>query len=63
MSDKKVLVTSRGVYAVDKDGKTVELEQGSETTLEQKQAENLVKRGRVELVNNTSTKQSGKDSK
>ncbi len=63
MADKKVLVTTSGVYALDDKGNTVELAQGSEAILEQKQAESLAKRGRVELVNNSKPQSKSKSEK
>lgn len=53
MADKKVLVTSGGVYAFDKDGKTLPLEKGTEASIEAEQADKLVKQGRVGLVLNS----------
>ena len=52
MANKKVLVTSKGVYAVA-DGKTIELPLNSEQSIPADQAEKLVGRGRVELINNS----------
>jgi len=57
MANKTVLVTSNGVYAVE-DGKTKVLTQGEKVSLESEQADKLVKRGRVELVNNTKSEPS-----
>jgi len=59
MADRKVLATSSGLYAV-KDGKTVNLAQGVEFSIDSEQAEKLAKRGKVELVNNTKQKPSKK---
>lgn len=59
MADKKVLVTSKGVYAV-KDGKTEALELGAEVSLDAEQAEKLAKRGRVELLTNSKLKTESK---
>lgn len=52
MADKKVLVTTGGVYAV-KDGKTLPLDKGTEASIEAEQADKLVKQGRVGLVLNS----------
>ena len=38
MANKKVLITSRGCYAVDSDGATVELVDGKEVVIDDAQA-------------------------
>ena len=62
MADKKVLVTSGGVYAV-KDGKTLPLEEGTEVSIDAEQADKLAQRGRVELVSNSKTEPKSKQIK
>ena len=52
MPNKRVLVTSRGCYAVNDKGATVELEVGSESEVEDVQANVFIKVGKAELINN-----------
>jgi hypothetical protein len=52
MPDKRVLVTSKGCYAVNKNGVTVELEVGQEVEIEDVQANVFVKVGKAELIVN-----------
>tara|TARA_R110000823_G_scaffold289895_1_gene408232 strand:+ start:317 stop:496 length:180 start_codon:yes stop_codon:yes gene_type:complete len=52
MPDKRVLVTSKGCYAVNEDGTTVELEAGQEVEIEDVQANVFVKVGKAELIVN-----------
>jgi mannose-6-phosphate isomerase class I len=52
MPDKRVLVTSKGCYAVNKNGVTVELEAGQEVEIEDVQANVFVKVGKAELIVN-----------
>ena len=52
MPNKKVLVTSKGCYAVNDKGVTVELEVGVESEVEDVQADVFVKVGKAELIIN-----------
>jgi hypothetical protein len=52
MPNKRVLVTSKGCYAVNEDGVTVELEAGKEVEIEDVQANIFVKVGKAELIVN-----------
>ena len=52
MANKRVLVTSKGCYAVNDKGATVELKAGEEGSIEDAQAAVFVKSGKAELVNN-----------
>tara|TARA_R110000787_G_scaffold191073_1_gene302454 strand:+ start:525 stop:704 length:180 start_codon:yes stop_codon:yes gene_type:complete len=52
MPNKRVLVTSKGCYAVNDKGVTVELEVGSESEVEDVQANVFIKVGKAELINN-----------
>ena len=52
MPNKKVLVTSKGCYAVNEKGVTVELEVGVESEVEDVQADVFVKVGKAELIIN-----------
>ena len=52
MPNKRVLVTSRGCYAVNDKGATVELKVGSESEVEDVQADVFIKVGKAELINN-----------
>jgi hypothetical protein len=52
MPNKCVLVTSKGCYAVNKSGVTVELEVGEESEVEDVQAAVFVKVGKAELIIN-----------
>ena len=52
MANKRVLVTSKGCYAVNDKGVTVELKAGEEVSIEDTQAAVFVKSGKAELVNN-----------
>ncbi len=45
MADKKIVVLRRGIYVVNKEGKTVEAVAGAETSLEAAQADKLLKKG------------------
>tara|TARA_R110000796_G_scaffold125907_1_gene240507 strand:- start:237 stop:506 length:270 start_codon:yes stop_codon:yes gene_type:complete len=65
MANKRVLVTSKGCYAVSDKGATVELEVGEEVLIEDFQAAVFIKVGKAELVVNkkkAAKKISGKDS-
>ena len=62
MTDKRVLVTSSGVYAV-KDGVTLPLTVGDEVELEAAQADNLAGRGKVEFIINVPPKPKPKPKK
>jgi hypothetical protein len=55
MANKKVLITSRGCYAVNTDGVTVELESGKETSIEDTQADVFVRSGKAQLIINKPT--------
>ena len=52
MATKKVFVTSKGCYATDKDGKTIELPIDDESVIEESQAAVFVKCGKAKLVTN-----------
>ena len=52
MANKRVLVTSKGCYAVNDKGVTVELKAGEEVSIEDVQAAVFIKSGKAELVNN-----------
>jgi hypothetical protein len=52
MPNKRVLVTSKGCYAVNEDGVTVELEVDQEALVEDVQAAVFVKVGKAELIIN-----------
>jgi hypothetical protein len=52
MPNKRVLVTSKGCYAVNEDGVTVALEVGQEVEIEDVQANVFVKVGKAELIVN-----------
>jgi hypothetical protein len=52
MPNRRVLVTSKGCYAVNEDGVTVELEAGQEALIEDVQAAVFVKVGKAQLVIN-----------
>jgi hypothetical protein len=52
MPNKRVLVTSKGCYAVNEDGVTVELEVDQEALVEDVQANVFVKVGKAELIVN-----------
>ena len=52
MANKRVLVTSKGCYAVNDKGVTVELKAGEEVSIEDAQAAVFIKSGKAELVNN-----------
>tara|TARA_R110000796_G_scaffold10340_1_gene34436 strand:- start:179 stop:433 length:255 start_codon:yes stop_codon:yes gene_type:complete len=52
MPNKKVLVTSKGCYAVNESGVTIELEVGVETLVEDVQAAVFVKVGKATLITN-----------
>ena len=59
MANKRVLVTSSGVYAV-KDGITQHLVHGEESSIDAAQADKLAERGRVELIINKKPKAKAK---
>ena len=52
MANKKVLITSRGCYAVDNDGVTVELESGKEASIADTQADVFLRSGKAQLIVN-----------
>ena len=52
MANKRVLITSKGCYAVSDKGVTVELKAGEEVSIEDAQAAVFIKSGKAELVNN-----------
>tara|TARA_R110000851_G_scaffold51183_2_gene121765 strand:- start:271 stop:480 length:210 start_codon:yes stop_codon:yes gene_type:complete len=52
MANKKVLITSRGCYAVDPNGVTVELENGKESSITDTQADVFLRSGKAQLVIN-----------
>ena len=52
MPNKRVLVTSRGCYAVNDKGVTVELEVGEEVLVEDVQAAVFVKVGKATMITN-----------
>lgn len=52
MANKKVLVTSRGCYAVNDDGVTVELENGKEVSIADTQADIFLRSGKAKLIVN-----------
>ena len=52
MANKRVLVTSKGCYAVNDKGVTVELKAGEEVSIEDAQAAVFVKVGKAKLVTN-----------
>ena len=54
MATKKVFVTSKGCYATDKDGKTIELPVNDESVIEESQAAVFVKCKKATLVINKS---------
>lgn len=56
MAIKKVFVTSKGCYATDKDGKTIELPIDSESLVEDAQAAIFVKSGKAKLIANAPKK-------
>ena len=49
MANKKVLITSRGCYAVDPNGVTVELENGKESSITDTQADVFLRSGKAQL--------------
>ena len=55
MANKKVLITSRGCYAVDNDGVTVELENGKEASITDTQADVFLRSGKAKLIVNKPT--------
>ena len=59
MPNKRVLVTSKGCYAIDSKGATVELEAGSEVEIEDVQADVFVKVGKAELIINKQKQKAG----
>lgn len=52
MANKKVLVTSRGCYAVNDNGVTFELENGKEASITDAQADVFLRSGKAKLVIN-----------
>jgi hypothetical protein len=52
MPNRRVLVTSKGCYAVNEKGVTVELEEGQEVEVEDVQANVFVKVGKAKLIIN-----------
>jgi hypothetical protein len=52
MPNRRVLVTSKGCYAVNEDGVTVELEAGQEALIEDVQAAVFVKVRKAEFITN-----------
>jgi hypothetical protein len=52
MPNRRILVTSKGCYAVNEDGVTVELEAGKEVSIEDVQAAVFVKVSKAEFITN-----------
>ena len=52
MANKRVLVTSKGCYAVSDKGVTIELKAGEEASIEDAQAAVFVKVGKAKLIIN-----------
>ena len=52
MANKKLLITSRGCYAVSDDGVTVELADGKEVVIDDTQAAVFLRSGKAQLVIN-----------
>jgi hypothetical protein len=52
MPNRRILVTSKGCYAVNEDGTTVELEAGKEVSIEDVQAAVFVKVSKAEFITN-----------